>query len=152
MRIRLRAPGGALTITLDEDAKISDLIAHITEKTSLSSFDIKYGYPPKPLLLSQHPNATPLNELDTKLNGEQLTISAREDEPLRKQADVAQKPIQAASSPSKQTKPITLQKKEMARDTPEIPMPERHATLGITIQTLERKYILTTNSPQSNAR
>ncbi|KAI9643480.1 ubiquitin-specific protease otu1 [Ciborinia camelliae] len=76
-RIRIRGPEGASTITLPDDAKISDLISEITFKTSLKTFDVKYGYPPKPLLLSQSEPSSPLSKLDIKLNGEQLTISSR---------------------------------------------------------------------------
>ncbi|TGO80154.1 hypothetical protein BELL_0013g00050 [Botrytis elliptica] len=78
-RMRVRGPEGTSTITLPDDAKISDLISEITSKTSLTNFDIKYGYPPKPLLLSQSEPSLPLSKLDIKLNGEQLTISSREE-------------------------------------------------------------------------
>lgn len=79
IRMRIRGPEGTSTINLPEDSKINDLLSEITSKTSLTNFDIKYGYPPKPLLLSQNDPSLPLSKLDVKLNGEQLTISSREE-------------------------------------------------------------------------
>ncbi|KAJ8063773.1 hypothetical protein OCU04_007634 [Sclerotinia nivalis] len=79
MRMRIRGPEGTSTISLPDNAKISDLLSEITSKTSLTNFDIKYGYPPKPLLLSQSEPSLPLSKLDITLNGEQLTISSREE-------------------------------------------------------------------------
>lgn len=132
MRIRLRAPNGGSTISLPEDASIADLLSQITSQTSLSSFDIKYGYPPKPLLLSAHPGTTPLSSLETKLNGEQLTISASESAIPPEVAQKTTPSVSFAASPGKSKRPIALKKKDMSgKEVPEIPMPERHATLGI---------------------
>ncbi len=76
MRIRLRGPSGASTLSLPEDATVANLRSSITEKTSLTRFDIKYGYPPKPLYLLSP--TTLLSSLDVRLDGEQLTISAND--------------------------------------------------------------------------
>lgn len=156
MRARLRAPGGASTITLPDDATIDDLITQIIEKTSIRKFDIKYGYPPRPLLLDQQEKSLPLSKLDVKLDGEQLTISPRDDEAGKetnkaepsKQENVASAnksgiPSTATSGFSftgasvpletpekKEKKKVSLQRKAMAGDVPEIPLPERGATLG----------------------
>lgn len=164
MRARLRGPGGASTITLLDDATIGELVAQIVEKTSISSFDIKYGYPPQPLLLDQHEKSLPLSKLGVKLDGEQLTISARVDEAPEthkaepsKQPSQASKPTTKTSEPSrgfsftglstspekaekkekKDKKQVSLQRKAMAGDVPELPLPERGATLGTNIPTLE---------------
>jgi ubiquitin thioesterase OTU1 len=147
MRMRLRAPGGQSTITLSNDATINDLIAQITEKTSISSFDVKYGYPPKPLLLEQCERSLPLSQLDVKLDGEQLTISAREDSDsgAGESKVTGQKSSQdeglfsftdgaSTSTPQKLPKPIALKKKGMAGEVPEIPMPARGATLGAFLE------------------
>jgi ubiquitin thioesterase OTU1 len=147
--MRLRGPGGASTITLSDDATIQDLTSQITEKTSISSFDIKYGYPPKPLLLEESDSSMPLSKLDVKLDGEQLTISVREvAEPANRQIEAAAQnstlPSSSfsfadgavESSPKKQSKPIALKKKDMVDEVPEIPMAERGATLGKTQNTL----------------
>jgi ubiquitin thioesterase OTU1 len=134
MRARLRAPGGASTITLPDDATVSDLITQITEKTSLSSFDVKYGYPPQPLLLEQYESSQALNKLGIKLEGEQLTISAR-DPPQEPIPAPAQKDVQdpAGLASLKAHKPISLKKKKnMEEEVPELPMPSRGATLGMS--------------------
>ena len=131
MRTRLRAPGGASTLQLPDDATVSDLIAQIKEKTSLSNFDVKYGYPPRPLVLDQYPKSQALSTLDVKLNGEQLTISAR-DPPEEQTPVVESKDVQITGEEAKRKgqKPIGLKKKNVEEEVPELPMPARGATLG----------------------
>ncbi|KAL9114166.1 MAG: hypothetical protein Q9227_001938 [Pyrenula ochraceoflavens] len=46
-------------------------------ETSISLFDIKIGFPPKPLSLDRFDKATKLQNLDVRLNGEQLIVSDR---------------------------------------------------------------------------
>jgi ubiquitin thioesterase OTU1 len=148
MRTRLRGPGGASTITLSDDATVGDLIAQITEKTSLSSFDIKYGYPPKPLLLEENENSLPLSKLEVKLDGEQLTISAKADDTPPTPEPTKQLPKKASQNaaptpdsfsftdipgtPTKKmpTGPVSLQRKTMEGDVPTEPFVERNATVG----------------------
>lgn len=163
MRARLRAPGGASTITLPDDATIGDLISQIIEKTSITKFDIKYGYPPRPLHLEQEEKSLLLSQLEVKLDGEQLTISPRDDEARKettnkaepsKQQNVAPAskasssragepststspgfsftgaPISEEKSEKKERKQVSLQRKAMEGDVPELPLPERGATLG----------------------
>ncbi|KUJ14720.1 zinc finger protein [Mollisia scopiformis] len=162
MRARLRAPGGASTITLPNDATVGDLITQIIEKTSITKFDIKYGYPPQPLRLEQQEKSLPLSQLDIKLDGEQLTISPRDDgvekETNSKQESVtpANKVASKAGGPStstssrfsftgassesiekseqkKERKQVSLQRKAMEGDVPELPLPERGATLVLRV-------------------
>lgn len=146
IRLRLRAPAGQSTITLADDATITDLISRIIEKTSVSKFDVKYGYPPRPLLLDQHEKSTPLSKLEVKLNGEQLTISPKEDtialetaskslgnaESHKASKDTSSFSFSgdAPAATGKLSKPIALKKKVMGGDVPEIPLPNRGATLG----------------------
>lgn len=146
MRARLRGPSGTSTITLLDDATVADLIAQITEKTSIPSFDVKYGYPPRPLLLEQHEKSQPLSKLDVKLDGEQLTISVKEEPIQQTRTSVTQKDSsaneekiqkggqdasQTGASSKKENKPIALTtKKMMEGDVPELPLPDRGATLG----------------------
>lgn len=85
MRIRLRGPSGASTLDLEENASVHDLRSLITEKTALTRFDIKYGYPPKPLHLGE--DSTLLSSLDVPLAGEQLIVSAQDGTPDEKGAD-----------------------------------------------------------------
>jgi ubiquitin thioesterase OTU1 len=140
MRARLRAPGGASTITLPDDATVRDLVAQITEKTSLSSFDVKYGYPPQPLLLEQYESSQALSKLGIKLDGEQLTISAR-DPPQEPTPAPAQKDVQNPAGPAslKGHKPISLKKKNMEEEVPELPMLSRGATLSMSPNVLARR-------------
>jgi ubiquitin thioesterase OTU1 len=148
MRTRLRGPGGASTINLPDDATIGDLITQITEKTSLSRFDIKYGYPPKPLLLEENESSLPLSKLEVKLDGEQLTISARADDipstteptkqlPKKTSNNEAPTPdsfsftdIPGTTTKSMPTGPVSLQRKTMDGDVPTEPFLERNATVG----------------------
>ena len=75
MRVRVRGPTGQTVHSLPVSATIGDLQNVIAEQTSLQSFDIKYGYPPKPLDLHSHDKATKLSELSVRLDGEQLIVS-----------------------------------------------------------------------------
>lgn len=155
-RIRIRGPNGVSTVTLSEKATAGDLLREIRANTSLTKFDVKYGYPPQPLILDSE--TTPLANLEVSLNGEQLTISSKEDTPpptTKPQASVSSSHMTYSNSitdiskdsiSSKETKsnasgPIPLKRKDMGRDVPELPMPSRGSTLG--------KYS-TQTSPQSN--
>lgn len=115
-----------------------------------------------PLVLP--PDDTPLSDLDVKLNhGDQLIVSEKSVSPRSSQATATppsvpsnvEKLVQSISVPkfagmtetsnesrtsSKHTyedpKPIPLKKKKMAEDTPELPLPDRGATLGMPLQRL----------------
>ncbi|KAB8293104.1 hypothetical protein EYC80_007463 [Monilinia laxa] len=161
MRMRIRYPDGTSTITLPDDAKISDLLSEITSETSLNNFDIKYGYPPKPLLLSQSEPSLPLSKLEVKLNGEQLTISSKEERkssrsPKSTFSQKASNPPQVKdrqtveeksfsfsgmhgdvnpkSDSAKSAPPVSLSRKRgIDGDVPEVPIPERGATLVLRV-------------------
>lgn len=139
----MRAPAGAFTITLPDDATVGDLISQITEKTSIVHFDTKHGYPPQPLLLAESDKSLPLSQLGVKLDGEQLTISQKDDTPVDKGdakaagthgVSTTQKATQGldgvGSSKPQQNKPVSLQRKGMEGDVPEIPLPGRGTTVG----------------------
>ncbi|KAI9773413.1 MAG: ubiquitin-specific protease otu1 [Geoglossum simile] len=79
MRVKLRAPSGSPIITLPESATVGDLLSSISEQTSLRSFEVKSGFPPKPLHLDALPRSKPLVELDEKLDGGQLLVSVKEE-------------------------------------------------------------------------
>lgn len=159
MRIRLRGPFGVSTLSIDENATVADLRAQIQDKTSLHKYDIKYGYPPKPLYLDQ--DSTRLSSLDAKLNGEQLIITSQDgvtSETLSK-SDASQPTPSAPLKPGALSQPrepfsfaslpitnhqsvlkqpaaqsqdlISLKPKALKGDVPEIPLPDRGATLGI---------------------
>jgi ubiquitin thioesterase OTU1 len=139
MRIRLRAPGGQSVLSLAEGATIKDLLNAIREQASVSAFDIKYGYPPQQLVLDQEDTSSPISQLKVRLNNETLIISPREDD---SNTSTQAPPNTAAvggdangvpsSQPSQATTsgPISLKKKRLAEDVPELPLPERGSTLG----------------------
>ena len=77
MRVRIRGPGGQATISLAETATVGDLCSQIAQQTSIASFDVKYSYPPKPLLLDAFEQSKELAEIGLKLDGEQLIISEK---------------------------------------------------------------------------
>ena len=64
-------------MTLADSATITNLRQAISQETGLASFIIKTGFPPRVLDLDSQPPTTNLNNLDVKLNGEQLIIDER---------------------------------------------------------------------------
>lgn len=156
---------------------MGDLRSSITEKTSLTRFDVKYGYPPKPLYLDKATDL--LSSLDVNIDGEQLTISAYDGpdtggEVLKKDAGISKGTNKAVtSSPHKNraesqsssqiffagmpgTKapkelkpggptdrlndPISLKPKSKMMEVPELPLPDRGATIGMYMQHLSQGY------------
>ncbi|KAL9120480.1 MAG: hypothetical protein Q9187_002966 [Circinaria calcarea] len=77
MRIRVRGPAGQSVLTLPDAANIGDLQEQITNKTGIANFEIKYGYPPKPLQLEGYSKSSLLSDLDVKFDGEQLIVSEK---------------------------------------------------------------------------
>lgn len=77
MRLRIRGPSGQSSITLADDATIGDLRASITDKTGIPTFEVKCGYPPRPLALGEYDNASRLSEIPLELDGEQLLVSTK---------------------------------------------------------------------------
>lgn len=165
MKIRLRGPAGTSTLTFDDAATIGDLRLQIREKTGLYKYSIKSGYPPKPLNLDQ--DATLLKSLGVKLDGEQLTIVSIESSSDRSFTTSSNLPqpieessIDLVSSQTRRTttsqnhpsKPITLNKQSTAKDVPEIPLPDRGATLGmILIPFIYEEALMNSKSYASDA-
>jgi len=150
MRTRLRGPGGTSTLTLADDATVGDLLTLITGKTSVAKFDIKYGYPPQPLLLEQYEKSQALSQLGVKLDGEQLIISPKDDLSTKQASqpvagETANKGQEKSGfsftdvpgfeqASKKQKRPVALQRaRTMEGDVPELPLPERGATLVLRV-------------------
>lgn len=147
MRIRIRGPAGQSTVTLESGATVETLKKTIATETSLTSFDIKYGYPPQALALEKYSSTQLLTDLDVKLNGEQLIVSQTEKAPTASQSSPAQSasaagPSSSSSSRSvdaQQTKheqqPLSLTRKqnEEMSDPPEVPIPDLGGTLVLRI-------------------
>ncbi|GJP96506.1 hypothetical protein CBS115989_6836 [Aspergillus niger] len=130
MRIRIRGPAGQSTVTLDADATVDDLRHQITEKTGLTAYDVKYGYPNiKPLVLGGLPSNQKLADLDITLNGEQLIVTQHENS--------AQSPIksepQAANLLLKAPAVSSTPKKGSPDDPPEVPSPDHSGTFVLRI-------------------
>jgi ubiquitin thioesterase OTU1 len=164
MRVRLKGPGGTATLTLADDATIGDLVDQIVEKSAVTHFDVKYGYPPKPLVLDRSQRSNLLTTLDVKLNGEMLTISpkdtasdvgasadkqsAQDTSPAKSVQKTKEAPsvsfsgMSSADSKQKSTKPVSLKKKAMEGEVPEVPMPEVGATLGRICHTQSTSQML----------
>lgn len=104
MRVRVRGPAGQATLTFSDISTIADLREQIVEKTNLTTYDIKYGYPPKPLALDDYTAATKLSNIGVKLDGEQLLVSRAYNDlispvsKLENPAPTSTKPIANAST------------------------------------------------------
>ncbi|KAF2400079.1 OTU-domain-containing protein [Trichodelitschia bisporula] len=116
MRFRVRGPSGAVVnVTIDDSATVGDLTAKIAEATSLPVFDLKSGFPPKPLDLTSFDAATLLSDTGLKLNGEQLIAAARP-------AAATSKPLQLARKQNK-----------LEMDPPEVPLAGRGGRLVLRV-------------------
>lgn len=88
---------GQTVLTLSETATVLDLEREIQKATSIDSFDVKVGFPPKRLPFDQYPKDAKVSEIDVKLNGEQLIISRQD----RGSSSSVQNNIAAATSASR---------------------------------------------------
>ncbi|RDW87192.1 ubiquitin-specific protease OTU1 [Aspergillus mulundensis] len=118
MRVRIRGPSGQYTAILAEDATIGDLQKDIAENTGLTAYDVKYGYPPKPLSLDQTGTHQKLTELAIQLDREQLIISAK-DGPWTELATTKEAALVNAQ-PSSPKLSLSRKQKPVAEDTPKV--------------------------------
>ncbi|KAI4655829.1 hypothetical protein J4E86_003130 [Alternaria arbusti] len=130
IRIRLRAPNGTHTLSLDDNAAVSDLLSSISEKTELPLFELKWNHPPQPLDPSLYGMSTLLKDIDLKLNGASIIVIAQAtgDPSERKQ----EQELQANTS---QAAPLSLQRKQNSalKETPEVPVPDRGGTMVLRV-------------------
>lgn len=162
MRLRVRGPSGVHTISLLDSATVSELQHAISENTGLPAFDLKCGYPPRPLDLTEFDSQTKLGDTGLRLDGEQLIAVARDigsqlKHPLQ-QATPAPNEVKALpgskfspqSPPNSQSdasqsrhrhsqpmpdKPLSLTRKNMNldQDPPEVPVPSHQGTLVLRV-------------------
>ncbi|KAK2867991.1 hypothetical protein FQN49_003267 [Arthroderma sp. PD_2] len=136
MRLRIRGPGGQSTITLEDTATVEDLLQNISQATALSSYDVKYGYPPQPLTLDQFDVQTKVSDIGVNLNGEQLIVSKRNDtkEPEDKPSSSDQRHSESQTS-GQPSAPLSLTKKKnsIENNAPEIPSPRHGGTIVLRI-------------------
>lgn len=140
MRIRVRGPAGQSTVTLDDTATVNDLRAHIVEKTGLTAYDVKYGYPDlKPLVLDGFPSEQKIRDLGISLNGEQLLVTRKEDSaptslPQAPSARDSQRPVSTAQDDDDGKVSLTRKAHEgVSDDPPEIASPEHSGTFVLRI-------------------
>jgi ubiquitin thioesterase OTU1 len=134
---------------------VSQLLTQISEKTSLSSFDLKFGYPPQTLDLTPYAPSDTIKEAGIKLNGEQIIVQPKANEQSSSQHSQtsatstsltdqsgttsatsnqtfsASKPTQSSSS----NQPLSLERKQrnMAEDTPEVAVPTHESTMVLRV-------------------
>ncbi|KAL4805258.1 hypothetical protein BDV18DRAFT_140530 [Aspergillus unguis] len=116
MRLRIRGPSGQYTVTLAEDATVEILHSEIVEKTGLTAYDVKYGYPPQPLPLNNVESHQKLTELGIQLDRGQLIITPQEGAataPPTETPTIAPRPASPKVSLSRKPNPV-------AEDTPKI--------------------------------
>ncbi|KAJ5766442.1 uncharacterized protein N7511_004058 [Penicillium nucicola] len=128
MRIRVRGPSGQSTITLDDTATIKDLQNQIAEKTGLTAFDVKYGYPLQPLELGSFQPDQTISETGVKLNGESLIVASKEatkppSEPTREAPATLSQPSTSSQRPETNN----------VDDPPEIASPEHAGTFVLRV-------------------
>lgn len=79
MKFRVRGPAGLSTVVLDDTATVDELRAQIVEKTGLTSYYVKYGYPDlKPLEIDSLEPGSKIVDAGINLNGGQLLITRKE--------------------------------------------------------------------------
>lgn len=157
MRLRVRGPEGMSQVSLPDTATWGDLKTEISSKTSILDFDIKYGYPPKPLDTTSFDDGLELSNVGINLNGEQLIIMPRDvksklSDPM---SGSHQNPLVAGTLPPQNTSPpkhqpgdfpasiesgskaapLSLARKpnDVSEDPPEIPVPNLDGVLVLRV-------------------
>ncbi|KAK1830517.1 ubiquitin thioesterase OTU1 [Podospora conica] len=76
IQIRLRIPTGQSRVEIDDDKPLGDLVRLIQEKTQLTDFTLKYGYPLKNLDISLDALEKPVKEFS--LRGDTIVVAPSE--------------------------------------------------------------------------
>lgn len=129
IRIRLRAPNGQHTLSLDDNAAVSDLLSAITNATDLPLFELKWDFPPQPLDPSLYGMSTQLKDIDLKLNGAQIIVVAVAT------GDPSEQKQEAEQTSSSQSAPLSLKRKQASalKDTPEVHVSDRGGTMVLRV-------------------
>ncbi|KAK6509298.1 ubiquitin-specific protease otu1 [Arthrobotrys musiformis] len=121
MRVRIRAPNGVHTITLEDVANVGTLLDAIREKSSIKGgIAIKHGFPPKPLELHSYDRGMLLIDLPVTVNGEQLIVSESE-APLSTAPSVVKTSIGPSSGPLSNSQGTLLNQHERDLSFPNDP-------------------------------
>ncbi|RJE26660.1 Ubiquitin thioesterase OTU1 [Aspergillus sclerotialis] len=127
MKFRVRGPAGQSTVIFDETATVDDLRAQIVNKTGLTSYDVKYGYPDlKPFDIDSLDPDTKITDIGVNLNGEQLLITRKES--LVETPDS----VKEQSTPLHQV-PSEATNEAESGNPPEIASPEHSGTFVLRI-------------------
>jgi ubiquitin thioesterase OTU1 len=146
MRLRFSAPSATHTVSFNDDATIGDLSAKVTELTSLIFYEIKLGFPPRPLDLTSYPTDMLLRDLPVKLDGEKVIIvskdlpgteinpsaAASEPVPSNKASATPQQPVGAGVSTKSQPS-LTRKPNDMEKGPPEVPIPSYGSRLILRV-------------------
>ncbi|KAJ4321537.1 ubiquitin-specific protease otu1 [Neodidymelliopsis sp. IMI 364377] len=132
IRIRLRAPNGQHTLSLDDNAAVSDLLSAISTSTNLPLYELKWGFPPQPLDPSLYGLSTLLKDIDLKLNGANIVVIAQA---TGDPSEVANQEEDGQAVASQSAAPLSLQRKEQPalKDTPEVHVPDRAGTIVLRV-------------------
>ncbi|KAB8076701.1 hypothetical protein BDV29DRAFT_79596 [Aspergillus leporis] len=132
MRVRVRGPAGQSTVTLDDSATVDDLRTQIVDKTGLTSYDVKYGYPDlKRFLLDELEPNQKISDIGIELNGEQLLVTKREGH-VQTSPSGNGRPTSTPQGPPKK-RPMPPKSTVESDDPPEIPSPELAGTFVLRI-------------------
>jgi ubiquitin thioesterase OTU1 len=153
MRFRLRGPNGTHTVSLDENATINDLCAKITELTELIVYDLKSGFPPKTMDISQFSSEAKIVDTGLKLNNEQIIVASKDLPDVKFAKPTASHSASMTNSPSSSSnsmppkKPTakssglananlpSLQRKanDVESDPPSVPIPSRGGRMVLRV-------------------
>ncbi|KAF2144383.1 uncharacterized protein K452DRAFT_223092 [Aplosporella prunicola CBS 121167] len=145
MRVRVRGPQGVSTIEIDEHATMAELQSSIAEKSGVPSFDLKAGYPPKPIDLSAFDPITKISDTGLKLNGEQLVVAPRDvggklAHPMSDSTPAAAAPLPGSqqhreNQAAGMQEPLALSRKktDVEADPPEVAVPTHGGTLVLRV-------------------
>lgn len=133
MKFRVRGPAGQSTAILDDAATVDELRTQIVDKTGLTSYDVKYGYPDlKPLEIDGLPPGTKMADLGINFNGEQLLVTRSEGAPEAPEGDKGGEPVPTIQAPS-QNQPSQRPHEARSEDPPEIASADHSGTFVLRI-------------------
>lgn len=150
MRLRFSVPTATHTVALSDDATVSDLCTKITELTSLISFEIKLGFPPRPLDLTKFQPDMLLRDLPVKLDGEKIIITSKDlssdtvtpavgdMEPIPpnkppKMSPTSQTQQARGDTSSKPLPSLTRKANDVEKSPPEVPIPSYGSRLVLRV-------------------
>ncbi|KAK1638097.1 OTU-like cysteine protease [Colletotrichum phormii] len=136
MRARYKGPGGTGVVSLDDTATVGDLFNEIKDKTGITEFSLKYGWPLQTLTLEQKD----ANAKDLGLNGQSFSI-----EPAHHRT-ITPPPAAAVAAPAARAPEASKKPRLDADPSPSdisIPWPERESTLLLRVMPDDNSCLFT---------